>query len=1209
MKLKKLDIIGFKSFFEKASISFPSGICAVVGPNGCGKSNVVDALRWVMGEQSIKQLRGKDKEDIIFSGANGKPPLNMAEVCLTLVNDNGSMPEAYREFSEVMVTRRLYRSGESSFLINKQPCRLKDIHDIFMGSGVGARTYAVIQQGNIGAITDAGPDERRVFIEEAAGVTRYKMRKTEALRKVDATNQNLLRVTDIIAEIDRRMNGLKRQARKAERFKRLKAEARRIDIGLIRHQAAELTRQMDQTSGLLRSLRDAEIGQRTELEAIDAAVAAIKLQRSEKDQAIAACKSRKFEIQRDLDRMEAERVHLQADRERLAGEIDRLQGAHNDLAAKNSDLVAEIERVQGEHAALQGQIGQIKATIDHENAASSGLRERLDTLNRALEAGKHDLMKLVAEEARVRNSHQNVTTNRESLKRRLKRTDEETLLADRSVKEAAGRREAAAAERVRLKNDIADLDDRMAAAKTALEAGVARLSAQVKTTQTLEMERSRARSSLATMKKMEANLDWYKDGVKAVLRAAGGPAPPSAPRPLAGIVGVLADVIEPEPAFEAAVEAALGETLQYILVQDQPSGADAIAYLRQTQAGRCGFIPVGELRAVAEHAPHRPAAGGRILNHVRVKKNYAAVAEALLGHVTVADTLEDAREIANRNGCVQTVVTRSGDIVSHQGMLIGGSPDKSSGILAKKQEIRALTAQCEQLDVQAAASGRTQAGMEAQVRDLERHLQETIAAKGEAEQEALEAEKVLYRVEADLKNARRHLEIVRLEQDQLMGEEMDLDDEIQRCQGLLATIAGKTAEAQAQAARASNDIEATNAKLEAFNQRIVDFKLRLTSASANLSNCADTLRRLRDFQADGIRRLEQLSQDVAAKTEKIQGIDARQNRIGQQLADRYERLQEMESRLDADEKVFVEIDAQLKAQDTQVARIQTEREQLQRKIGVLEMDLAEKRITREHLENRSREYYHCAIADLRPAEGEDPAQAPSDADDDWKPEKMEKKLTAIRQKIAAIGDVNLEAIGEFKEQRARYDFLCEQRDDLVNAIEGLHKVIRKINRITQERFLDTFARINEKLAEVFPRLFEGGSARLELTHPNAPLETGVEFMVHPPGKKLTRMSLLSGGEKALAAISFIFSIFLLKPASFCLMDEIDAPLDDANVTRFNNLMKVIGQQSQIIMVTHNKNTMGFAETLFGITMEQKGLSKVVSVNLDRHNRSKALTAA
>ena len=374
MKLKKLDIVGFKSFFEKASIAFPPGICAVVGPNGCGKSNVVDALRWVMGEQSIKQLRGKDREDIIFSGASGKPPLNLAEVSLTLVNDNGSMPEAFRDFSEVMVTRRLYRSGESAYLINKQPCRLKDIHNIFMGSGVGARTYAVIQQGNIGAITDAGPDERRVFIEEAAGVTRYKMRKTEALRKLNATNQNLLRVKDIITEIDRQMAGLKRQAQRAERFKKLKAQAREVDIRLIRYRDADLGRQMDDAGNLLKSLKDEDIGQSTRLQQIDAAIQAIKLRRSEKDREIASQKSRKFEIQRKIDRMEADLAHMRTDRERLMREVTELDAAKTDLSAKNRTIVTEIEGVKHQHQGLQSQIRQMNETIELDNNDSSGLR-------------------------------------------------------------------------------------------------------------------------------------------------------------------------------------------------------------------------------------------------------------------------------------------------------------------------------------------------------------------------------------------------------------------------------------------------------------------------------------------------------------------------------------------------------------------------------------------------------------------------------------------------------------------------------------------------------------------------------------------------------------------------------------------------------------------------------------------------------------------
>lgn len=1203
MKLKKLDIVGFKSFFEKASIAFPPGICAVVGPNGCGKSNVVDALRWVMGEQSLKQLRGKNKEDIIFSGASGKPPLNMAEVSLTLVNDNGSMPEEFRDFSEVMVTRRLYRSGETGYLINKQPCRLKDIHNIFMGSGVGARTYAVIQQGNIGAITDAGPDERRVFIEEAAGVTRYKMRKTEALRKVNATNQNLLRVKDIITEIDRQMAGLKRQARKAERFKRFKSEARRIDIRLIRHHDADLGRQMDKAETLLKSLKDEDIGQSTRLKKIDAAIEAIKLRRSEKDRDIATRKSRKFDIQRKIDRMEADLAHMKTDRERLTREVTELEAARTDLDAKNSTIVAEIDQVQQQHGVLQAQISETRATIERENADSSTLRGSIDRLNRELETGKNDMMKMVAEEARVKNSHQNAANNRETLKRRLRRIDEEAALADKTVREATGRRETADAELTQIKNDIRELDDRIASLKKDLDAAIASLSAQVKTTQTLEMERNKARSSLATLKKMEANLDWYKDGVKAVLKAADQKRlQPEVSGPT-GIIGLMADVIDPVPSYETAVEAALGEALQYILVQDPPSGSGAVGYLQQTQAGRCGFIPVGVVRAMDDRPDKRPEPDHRLLNHVRVKKGYESVADALLGHVAVVDDLDTARALFNRNGRVQTLVTREGDLMSHQGVMIGGSADRLSGILAKKQEIKSLTAQCNRLDTRLEEAHKIQTGMEARVRDLEKRHQETIAEKSHAAQDAMEAEKVLYRAEEDLKSARRHLEIVRLEQEQLMGEEMDLDEEIERYNSLLETIAGNVTEAQERVARTSARIDETASRLEAFNQRIVDLKLKLTSASANLDNCAGTLRRLKDFQSDGIRRLEQLTRDIAAKTEKIEGTGKRNDIINRDLCAHYDAFKELDSRLNADEKEFGDIDARLKENDAQISQIQDQRESLHQKIRMLEMDLAERRIKRENLENRSREYYHCTIAEL------DNTDAPPDGAGGPSPEELEKTLAAIRQKIVNIGDVNLEAIREFEEQKERYDFLCEQRDDLVNAIDGLHKVIRKINRITQERFLDTFNRINEKLKEVFPRLFEGGTARLELTNPGEPLETGVEFMVHPPGKKLTRMSLLSGGEKALSAISFIFSIFLLRPASFCLMDEIDAPLDDANVMRFNNLMKVIGEKSQIIMITHNKSSMEFADTLFGITMEQKGLSKVVSVNLAHENNPKELTAA
>ena len=381
MKLKSLEISGFKSFIDKANIEFPPGICAIVGPNGCGKSNVVDALRWVMGEQSVKQLRGKSMEDVIFSGTNGKPPLNMAEVTLTLANDNGSAPEELKDFTEIMLTRRLYRSGESAYLLNKKPCRLKDIHHIFLGSGLGPKSYAVIQQGNIGAIIDAGPEERRFFIEEAAGITRYNTRKNEALRKVEATNQNLLRVTDIISEINRQMSGLKRQARKAEIYKNFQERIKKLDTFITIYYFDEYTRLIDETDAILKDLKDADIGHVSQLQKLDAVVEEIKLKLSQKNQEISEQKSGIFEIQRNTDRLENDLLHLRKDEERLIAEISELESARAELDERNGKILSEISQVESQTIFINDEINMTRSGLDNERDASLNIRSRLSELN------------------------------------------------------------------------------------------------------------------------------------------------------------------------------------------------------------------------------------------------------------------------------------------------------------------------------------------------------------------------------------------------------------------------------------------------------------------------------------------------------------------------------------------------------------------------------------------------------------------------------------------------------------------------------------------------------------------------------------------------------------------------------------------------------------------------------------------------------------
>ena len=1196
MKIKKLDIVGFKSFQDKSSIAFPSGISAIVGPNGCGKSNVIDAFRWVMGEQSVKQLRGKSMEDIIFAGANGKPPLNMAEVTITLANDNGHAPEEFKDFSEISVTRRLFRSGESAYMLNRQPCRLKDIYNLFMGSGMGARTFAIIQQGNIGAIVDAGPDERRLFIEEAAGVTRYKLRKKEALAKVKSTEQNLLRLNDIILEVDRQMTGLGRQAKRAERFKNYQERAHAIDSQLLVHQYDDLSSQIHNTENMLRELKDADIGHVTQLKKIDAAVEDIKLKRWQKNQEISTQKGEKFEIQRKIDRGESERTHLKTDIERLGTEAAELERAHHDLKEKTANMGSEVAQVESQNRILQEDIDLLKSQVEQKRAGAQGLQEKLKILNEQLETCKNELMSLVAEEARYKNTYQNATSNKENIKRRLKVIDEEVVTAGQKVAAIQTTMASAEKEYADVQEAIAETEARIAALKESLTSGSAELGAQVKHTQTLDVERNKIRSQLTTLKKMAANFDWYREGVQAVMRAGRRIDEASAsadhPRPrLEGIVGLLADKIDPDPGYETAVEAVLGDALQYVLVEDQSAGAAAIDFLQTGGSGRGGFIPVASIKPLTGTNPDAIAAEHRLLEHITVAEEFRDITAALLGHVAVVPTREDAMALFNSNGRVQSVVSLNGDVVSHQGILIGGSQDQLAGILAKKQELRSLEERMVELDREFGLSQTRQRELEAAVRDLEKNLHENTVEKNNAREEAVEIEKQLYRLGEDLKNAKRHLEIVELEQEQLIGEESDIEEELATYNQALAKISADAEHAKSRTAQGTREIAEVAGQLETHNQKVVDLKMQMTALNAKLETGTHTLARIRAFEQDSHQRLEQLHQEVIQKKEKAVQAQSQLASIEAALQKMYETGKQLETELASNEDEYNAIDAILQDNDQRMAQIKSEREQTLEKMRIVELDLSEKRIKRENIAGKAQDRYHRPIGVLRSQIAHEEGRPSMSVD------QMQEQLERLREKLAALGDVNLGAIKEYESLKERHDFLSEQRDDLNKAIEDLHKVIRKINRITQERFMETYEQVNTKLQEVFPKLFEGGSARLELTDPGKPLETGVEYMVHPPGKKLTRMSLLSGGEKALSAIAFIFAIFLIRPASFCLLDEIDAPLDEANVIRFNNLLQVIGTNSQIIMITHNKKTMEYADMLFGVTMEHKGISKVVSVNL------------
>ncbi len=1196
MKLKKLEITGFKSFYDKAGISFPQGVSAVVGPNGCGKSNIIDALRWVMGEQSVKQLRGKKMEDVIFSGANGKPPLNMAEVSLTLANDNGDSPEELKDFTEINLTRRLYRSGESAYFLNKQPCRLKDIHNVFWGSGLGSKSYAIIQQGRIGAITDASPEELRYFIEEAAGVTRYKNRKTEALRKIDVTKNNLLRVTDIILEIKRLMASLKRQARKAEIYNSYRIQIKAFETFLALHYFEDYARQIQETDTLLNELQDLDISHTTELKKLDASVEEIKLKRWQKNQEISEQKSNQYETQRHIDRTENDRVHLRNEVKRLAEESEELSKVRADLEEKNQEMLAEIEQVKKETDQVNEEITAKKSQINAEKSASESIVEKLEALNQDEEAQKSSLMDLIAREAQYKNIYQTTINNKESLQKRLARVDEDETQALKQIQGVRKQEENARERLADIKDKIHGLEAQIASTGKQLTQKNSALSEQVKTTQTLELERNTVKSNLNTLKKMADDFEWYRDGVKAIMKPRGNDEPAVGSNVTQKIVGLMADIIEAKPSFEAAVEAVLGDALQYIIVKDQDAGLEAIDYLQTRQAGRSGFIPLSTVKTVDSLQTDAPVSGSLLLDQITIKPGYEPIVRALLGHVVFTDNMTEAIQMYNRNGTLKTIVTKNGDVISPQGFLVGGSKDKLNGILAKKQELKTLSGQAIKLDQKLEKARSEQNQLESEARQLEIQLQQLSEQKNNAVKTEIEAEKELVRASEELKNAERHLEIVRLEKEQLQGEANDIDVEMTKYNSALADLSAEVQAAQQTVSQISSSIDTVSSDLEQYQQKVVDLQLQLTALNAKLENANNSSRRLNEFHNDSLNRLEQLAQEIGTKQQKKENAKQQIADYDQKLSGMYKNMESLDQSLKSNEAHYRVIDQELQESDTKISQIKSEREQVLEKVRLLELEQSERKIKKENVASRLEEKYRAAFATIR-ADFKQNSDA-LDLTEGKTIEQMETELATVQNKIDRIIDVNLGAIREYEQLKDRYDFLKEQRDDLERAIEDLHKVIKKINHITQKRFLETFALINEKLKEIFPKLFGGGLAKLILKEPHLPLETGVELMIHPPGKKLTRLSLLSGGEKALAAIAFIFSIFMIKPTAFCLLDEIDAPLDDANVYRFNDLLKVIGEKSQIVMITHNKHTMEFADTLFGITMEEKGISKIVSVNFE-----------
>lgn len=1175
MIISRMEIHGFKSFADKVSLGFQKGVTAIVGPNGCGKSNIVDAIRWVMGEQSAKTLRGKNMEDTIFGGSEFRKPLGMTEVSLFFSTQDGRIPAKYLNFSEIQVTRRLYRDGESEYLLNGTPCRLMDISELFMDTGAGAKAYSIIEQGKIGMILSSKPEERRLIIEEAAGVTKFKARKHVALKKIDVTKQNLLRIGDIISEIRRQLNALQRQAKKAEKFRECREELKEIELIFAVSGYQRLAMEKEHVEAEMALLRDRTATNSLDIETHSLALEQRKLHLLEQEKELAEAQEESYRLKGEIagseSRIEFGRKERDGLEERILRFSQELAGIGGRTVEAEDELgkLGEMEKtllveLSHEEMALASADEVLNRLTEEERVAASGLEER-----------RRELFAIAAEISQFNNQVATASRRLESLREQLERNRREGVGLQEKLHETGSR----AAELDSLHTSLMEQKQELDAFLAELRERDVMLRQQLDEVERMfHAERdqlSKTSSRLHSLQELEAQFAGYGKGVRSLCLA----------EPFKGRVhGVIADILEVSEEYEVALEAALADRLQYVICDGESDAREALAFLRETSGGRCSLIQ-RDLRP--DRLPDAPAGAEPFLDRITVSEECRGMAEILLAHVFLVDNLESALRFARHNPSL-TFVTKDGDMVNGGGIFHGGSMEAAQqGLIHKKRQIKKLSALVEELTARVA-------GLEAEKDRLRGEVQTTEDAMRNARQDLhrldiqqVNAEKDLQRIRDELQRIEERLAVKELEDDQLREELASIEVEIG-----LSTREREHREVRKNAL--DDELAALRESLESRQREISEAREELTARKVSLAS----LREKRESGLRTMKRVEESILDLQARHARLEielqdGVRARQHIAESQEAGEAELKKLLSTQLQADESCRAlreryENEASLvQGGEASLRELREAGERLSRELGEKNLKLTETAMLMRNLAEMVADKYRASIDDL----------VPRYADREYDEMVMRERQTELTGLIEGIGEVNLTAIDEFRELEERYEFLSGQKSDLEESLHGLQQAIQRINRTTRKRFLDTFTLVNEKFQEVFPRLFCGGRAELRLSDEENLLETGIDIIIQPPGKKLQNVNLLSGGEKALTAVALMFAIFLIKPAPFCLLDEVDAPLDEANIGRFNEMVREMSSFSQFIIITHSKSSMANADSLYGVTMEEPGVSKLVSVKL------------
>ncbi|MDP2983884.1 MAG: chromosome segregation protein SMC [Candidatus Latescibacter sp.] len=1179
MKLSRLEIYGFKSFAKKLDLSLTGGTTAVVGPNGCGKTNVVDAIRWVLGEQRPTLIRLERMEDVIFKGSTNRKPLGMAEVSLTIENESGRLPLA---MPEVTVTRRLFRSGESEYLINKKICRLADISDMFMDTGMGTDSYSLFELGMINSILSDKTEDRRHIFEEAAGVTKYKARRRTALNRMASIEDDLNRVGDIIAELERRVESLKRQAQKAARYRSLKSEIKARMISGASREIGRLKKKSESAEQGLTAVLSAAEELRGKISALTDSSDMLSLDILGAEKELAEINVRYDSFRNTIAEKEKELARLDSRLEYLEEAISKAR----ETAGNNTSALAGLAESHGRCAE---ELHTVEERLVEVEIQSGTLREKFREFERkvaertvAHQNSESEYRRIERELSACGSAADTVRVKRESGEARLTEISRRSSELEKARAEAAEECARLAEERCcyasrerEFTGVISELNCALTDKNRAMEA----LDKQARQARDIQSSLRAERDFLAEVIRTG---EGYSGGVKSAMNAEN----------LKGrISGVLADLVSADERYERAVESALLDRLQSIVVDNPDTALEGIGYLSTNLCGRAAFLAIDDAEPEQEiPLPHDSGLLGPAAQFVRVDERYRPVIRRLLRGVYIVDSLETAywMHTWSREG---RFVTLDGDMVGSQGDYhCGGiSKDGQSAAIGRREKLEKLTAALEQasgdasdLEKKRAALTEDYEFLHTSLRDKERDLNEVrrelagitahesrAAAKKEASSETLAA---------------------------LGKEAAGIEDTFENYDAELVSLEQKAERLQEQFREAGDRVGSSSADISALREELEHHRAGVNECDVERAALTEKKAALSREIHTIVERRETLAQAGCRILHEIEDAENESLQAGMKKSELFAGLESLDtgytslrSLKEEKERDYNEFRARRSESERQLQNLRRDQADLGKGESSLTLEREEAALQIKSIIERLSDEYFITARDI-PEPVHDP---------DYDPEQERFLLEDLKRKIQALGDVNMAAEADYQEEKSRLDFLTRERDDLVEARRALHETIQKINNIARERFKETFERIRMNFGKTFADFFEGGVCDLALDENADPLEADILITARPPGKNVRSISLLSSGERALTAISLLFAIYLVKPSPFCILDEVDAPLDDANIDRFLRVIREFSRETQFIMVTHNKKTMAAADNLYGITMAEPGLSTLVSVRLSQ----------